>query len=75
RYEPSSAQRDMKCLDRVDEPCELIKFSERLPTLKEATRLLIQEAMRRAQGNQSIAARLLGISQQALSKRLKRIGK
>ncbi|MCT7655579.1 helix-turn-helix domain-containing protein [Oceanimonas sp. NS1] len=28
--------------------------------------------MRRAEGNQSLAARLLGISQPALSKRLKR---
>lgn len=57
----------------MDESEKLIKFSSRLPTLKEATRLLIEEAMRRAQGNQTIAARLLGISQQALSKRLKRI--
>jgi DNA-binding NtrC family response regulator len=43
-----------------------------LPTIKQATNLLIQEAMQRAQGNQSIAAGLLGISQQALSKRLKK---
>lgn len=50
-----------------------ISFSHRLPTIKEATNLLIEEAMRRSDGNQSRAARTLGISQQALSKRLKNI--
>lgn len=44
----------------------------RLPTLKEATWLLIDEATRRAEGNQRQAAKLLGITQQALSKRLTR---
>ncbi len=43
-----------------------------LPTLQRAGELLVAEALRRAAGNQSIAARLLGISQPALSKRLKR---
>jgi len=44
---------------------------ERLPTLVESRRLLVEEALRRAEGNQSIAARLLGITQSALSRRLK----
>ncbi len=44
---------------------------ERLPTFGEAAELLVEEAMTRAKGNQTIAARLLGISQPALSKRLK----
>ena len=44
---------------------------ERLPTLAESRALLVQEALRRGEGNQSIAARLLGISQSALSKWLK----
>jgi DNA-binding NtrC family response regulator len=44
---------------------------ERLPTFGEAAGLLVEEAMSRAHGNQTIAARLLGISQPALSKRLK----
>ncbi|HRY18713.1 MAG TPA: helix-turn-helix domain-containing protein, partial [Candidatus Competibacteraceae bacterium] len=35
------------------------------------TDLLIQEALRRSGGNQTAAAKLLGISQQALSKRLR----
>lgn len=48
-----------------------ITFADPLPTIKQATRLLIEEAMHRAGNNQSTAASLLGISQQALSKRLK----
>jgi DNA-binding NtrC family response regulator len=48
-----------------------VVFPGELPTLKEASRLLVEEALKRAQGNQSVAARLLGITQQALSKRLK----
>ena len=44
---------------------------ERLPTFADAAELLVGEAMTRASGNQTIAARLLGISQPALSKRLK----
>ncbi|MCP8686627.1 sigma-54-dependent transcriptional regulator [Marinobacterium sedimentorum] len=43
-----------------------------LPTLQEAADLLVAEAMKRAQGNQSLASRLLGVSQPALSKRLKK---
>ncbi len=49
----------------------LMVFPENLPTIKDATRLLIEEALERSEGNQSHAAKLLGISQQALSKRLK----
>jgi DNA-binding NtrC family response regulator len=45
-------------------------FFDKLPTLKDSAAQLIAEAMRRAEGNQSIAARLLGISRTALNKRL-----
>ncbi|MCP4575270.1 MAG: sigma-54-dependent Fis family transcriptional regulator [Deltaproteobacteria bacterium] len=45
--------------------------SEPIPTLKEAEESLIAEALRRSKGNQSIAARLLGISRQALNRRMK----
>lgn len=48
-----------------------LRFSDPLPTIKEATRMLIEEAMLRSGNNQSTAAAMLGISQQALSKRLK----
>ncbi len=42
-----------------------------LPTLAEAREALVEEAMRRAEGNQGIAAHMLGISRTALNKRLK----
>ncbi len=45
---------------------------QQLPTLKESAGLLIDEALRRTNGNQSLAAELLGISPPALSERLKR---
>jgi DNA-binding NtrC family response regulator len=47
-------------------------FPERLPSLRQVRELLIEEAFKRAGGNQSIAAGLLGISHQALSKHLQR---
>ena len=50
---------------------QIVQFSDTLPTIKELTEILIDEAMERAKGNQTIAAQLLGISQPALNKRLK----
>jgi len=47
-------------------------FPDRLPTLKESEDALIAEALRRADGNQGVAAGLLGLSRQALNKRLSR---
>ncbi|MGB0128198.1 MAG: sigma-54 dependent transcriptional regulator [Rhodocyclaceae bacterium] len=47
-------------------------FPAQLPTLDEAEEALIAEALRRADGNQGVAAGLLGISRQALNKRLSR---
>lgn len=47
-------------------------FPATLPTIEEAVQALIDEAMRRANGVQTVAARWLGISQPALSKRLKK---
>ena len=47
-----------------------IIFTDKLPTLKKAIKLLIEEAVNRSR-NQQEAARLLGISPAALSKRLK----
>ncbi len=52
----------------------MVSFSERLPTLKQTEQLLISEAMKRAHHNQAIAAQWLGITKQALNKRLKQGG-
>jgi len=57
--------------DQDDEDDALVTFSRKLPTIKQATKLLVFEALKRSNDTQSIAARLLGISHQALSKRLK----
>jgi two-component system, NtrC family, nitrogen regulation response regulator GlnG len=46
--------------------------AEPLPTLKEAEEALIAAALRHAAGNQGVAAGLLGVSRQALNKRLRR---
>jgi transcriptional regulator with PAS, ATPase and Fis domain len=51
---------------------DLFNYFDDLPTIKEATEQLINEALKRANGNLSIAAPILGISRQALGKRLKR---
>ena len=49
-----------------------LRFPPTLPSLAETTRALIREALARADGNQSLAAQMLGISPQALSQRLRR---
>ena len=61
--------------DSIPQEGLLISFSDQLPTLKQIEQLLIDEAMKRSNGNQSIASLSLGISRQALNKRLKRTGK
>jgi len=49
-----------------------LRFPAVLPTLREVSELLVRESLRRTGGNISAAARLLGITQSALSKRLSR---
>jgi len=48
--------------DCKDEDQTLITFNGRLPTIEQLTQLLMTEAMKRANGNKSIAAEMLGIS-------------
>jgi len=43
---------------------------DRLPTLKESEKLLIQEALKRTEGNRTLSATLLGITRQTLHRRL-----
>lgn len=49
----------------------LVSFSGRLPTLQQANELLISETLKRTNGNQSMAAQILGISRQTLIRHLK----
>ena len=51
---------------------EVLRTLDQLPALKDAERVLIEEALRRSDGNQGIAAELLGMSRQALNNRLRR---
>lgn len=51
---------------------EKVTFGETLPGLKEVGQLLVSEAMKRADGNQTLAAKMLKITRPALSKRLKK---
>ncbi len=66
-------ERKTKFDNRAEETDEesRVTFSGDLPTIKQATELLVEEALKRAKGNQSIAARMLGITRQALGKRIK----
>jgi len=65
---------------RTSEPGETAAFDgttvpeylDGFPTLRQAEHYLIDRAMERARGNQGIAASMLGISRQALNKRLNR---
>jgi transcriptional regulator with GAF, ATPase, and Fis domain len=52
--------------------CPVCPFGETFPTLKSAEELLIAEALRLADNNQRLAAAYLGITRQALNKRLSR---
>jgi DNA-binding NtrC family response regulator len=58
--------------ETANEPGGQVVFPEQLPTLRQVEQLLVEEALRRAGGNQSIAATMLGITRQALNKRLKK---
>ena len=57
------------CADEGENP---FSACPTLPTLREANRFLIQESLRRSDGNQATAARLLGLSRTALNRRLNR---
>jgi transcriptional regulator with PAS, ATPase and Fis domain len=68
------AQENLKEITGLESEHPLpVRFGEKLPTIKQATRMLVTEAMKRANGNQTLAATMLGISRQALSKRIKQV--
>jgi len=51
---------------------EKVFFSDPLPTIKEVEKKLVDEALKRANNNQTIAAQMLGLTRSALNKRLNR---
>lgn len=50
-----------------------LQFGPELPTLKHVCAELVREAMRRTGNNQALAASMLGVSRQALNKRLNKL--
>lgn len=48
----------------------LVVFGPQLPTLKGIQNALVKEAMKRSNNNQSVAAQILGVTRQALNKRI-----
>lgn len=58
-----------------EEDDTVIRYPSQLPTLKEAEFMLIEEAMKRAEDNQTIASEMLGLSRRALNNRLQRAKK
>ncbi|MGH7595195.1 MAG: sigma-54-dependent transcriptional regulator [bacterium] len=74
-FKEKISQNSAKHLDAIppnDAAQPLITFPDQLPTIEEAEQMLIDEALRRAGDNQSIAATLLGLSRRALNNRLRR---
>ncbi|MDA3902059.1 MAG: sigma-54 dependent transcriptional regulator [Desulfuromusa sp.] len=58
-----------------DNKCNLETFFEHFPTLEEITQFTIESALTETNQNQSQAAKLLGISKQALNKRINNKGR
>lgn len=52
---------------------ESIIFTAQFPTFKDAEILMIKEALKRSENNQTIAAQLLGITRRALNNRIQRM--
>lgn len=68
---PSSVSAEISRSPEVQRKFDLVYASlDRLPSLQEAEDLLIQEALKRSNGNQTLAAMLLGITRQTLHRRL-----
>ncbi|MDD5727954.1 MAG: helix-turn-helix domain-containing protein, partial [Victivallales bacterium] len=68
-----NSRTDVAGRDRHESFESCLSSLEILPQLKEFDQALVKEALRRSNGNQSIAAGLLGITPQALSSRLRRM--
>lgn len=60
-------------LGGAPEGTAFIPFPDRLPTIEEIGKHVVMEAIHRTGGNQTVAASMLGITRQALAKRLKKL--
>lgn len=69
RYQPEVIK---EALEEPSQQTDVYSGLTELPTLKHASRLLIIEALYRTEGNQSAAAKILGITQPALNYRIKK---
>lgn len=63
----------LEVLTEIEESPQPLVFGDQMPTLKEAERLVIEEAMKRCRGIQTLAARMLGMSRRALNNRVGKI--
>lgn len=70
RISPGAQATDVTVCTTIPAAGENIVFPDPMPTLEEIDRAAFAEALHRAAGNQGKTARILGISQPAVSKRL-----
>jgi len=63
---------DMPDMPLESDTSDFFSFFKNLPTLKTAREMLIEEAVKRSDGNKTVAAEILGISRSGLAKVLKR---
>jgi DNA-binding NtrC family response regulator len=68
-----SQKAEQSALKEKKEEGNGIIYPETLPSLENANKSIIKEALKRSDGNQSLAAKLLGISQQTLNYRVKKM--
>lgn len=64
--------RQLISIKKTTHPVRLITYSGEFPSLAEVEYFFIQEAMKKAKGNQRLASRLLGLSTSALNRRLRK---
>ncbi|MGD9824240.1 sigma-54-dependent transcriptional regulator [Desulfobacter sp.] len=75
RYQGGAISADLFNISTYEDhgPGASIPLNQELPTLKQASNALVEKVMAHTGGNQSAASKILGISQQALSKRLQKL--
>ncbi|MBK8944667.1 MAG: sigma-54-dependent Fis family transcriptional regulator [Ignavibacteriae bacterium] len=64
---------DKNVYDKNENFSNSIIFTSQFPTFKSAELLMIKEALKRSDNNQTIAAQLLGITRRALNNRIQRL--